>query len=82
MNEYLLLYQSITRAQMAARVLQAAKISASLGRSPRDMANISCGYALTVGAGEYDRAQALLQRRTLAPERTLVGFYGRKDGSR
>ena len=71
----LLVYKSLTHAQIAVKTLRAGGIRADLSKPPRDMVSASCSHSVTVLNETMGAAMIVLRAKKLAPERLLRGFY-------
>ena len=61
MKNYLFTFRSVTYGQKGERVLKRSGIDCILRRTPKALTNKSCGYALQIKAGDYQRALESLQ---------------------
>ena len=76
MYQCLLLYNSLTSAQRALRVLQSNRIQAVLSKPPRDMAASSCSHSVNIYASDMGAAMMILRNKNLSPDRVLTDFGG------
>jgi len=76
MPEYFITFRSVTGAQQGARLLGRAGVTYQLGRTPKSISALGCGYALRVRPNDAARAVGLL-RRDGAPFQKVYQFpYG------
>lgn len=61
MNDCLITFRSVTPAQRGERVLRRAGVRCSLGRTPKWMEELGCGYSLRISSGSAARAAAQLR---------------------
>lgn len=61
MKNYLFTFRSVTYGQKGERILKRWGIDCFLRRTPKLLTNKSCGYALQVRPGDYQRALEALQ---------------------
>lgn len=72
----LLIYKSLTHAQMAVKLLRSNGLWASLSKPPRDMVTASCSHSVTVLSAEMGKAMMYVRGRGIAPDRVLMDFRG------
>ena len=76
MQNYLLLYRSLTYAQWAAVALERAGISVYLVRTPKSLAGEGCGYSLKVSVRDGPDAILVLKRNARPPRRVYLAENG------
>lgn len=69
--QYLLLCQSLTYAQRAAKLLERKGITASVVKAPKEAAVHGCSYCVRVSDRVKDSALQLLEAAALTPERVF-----------
>ena len=78
MEQYLLLYRSVTHAQRVNVALERMGISGRIVRPPLGLSDKGCGYAVRIDAAYPDAAIAQLRAMKLTPERVYrVGHDGK-----
>lgn len=73
-----LIFRSVTGGQRAKAALDRSGIASRLQRSPRQIAENGCAYALTVSGRDLDVTRQLLRRERIAPSSVYIR---RTDGS-
>ena len=66
MKKCMITFRSVTPAQRAERLLRAAGIYCSLGRTPRQMEQQGCGYSVRARYRDLNAVVELLQRNKVA----------------
>ena len=72
----LLIYKSLTWAQMAVKLLRSKGLRANLSKPPRDMVSASCSHSVTIMNADMGRAMMLVRGRGIPPDRVLMDFRG------
>ena len=80
---YILMLRSLTASQKAARLLERAGIFAVVAKAPQTANPEGCTYGVKIGAGNLDRAQALLRSAGITAEKIIrIDLSGNGDGRR
>ena len=77
MQQAYLVFRSVTGGQRAKGIMDRAGVPASLQRSPRQLSQNGCAYALTVSAQNLNRALRQLRAEQAEPESV---YLRRSDG--
>ena len=77
MQQAYLVFRSVTGGQRAKGILDQAGLPSSLRRSPRQLSQNGCAYALTVSAQNLNRALRQLRAEQAEPESV---YLRRSDG--
>lgn len=76
--EYLIIARSVTYAQRMQRALERAGIRCRLFRSPRELSDTGCAYAIRIPVLDLADALSVLHKESLDPVQVFVsqdGFY-------
>ena len=74
MDNYMLTYRSLTYAQKASRIIERAGISVAIVRTPQEVSNEGCGYALKVREKDIKRIIWILNKESTLPRKVYKVF--------